>query len=431
MSAVNPVTVNITNLNTGRRWLASTNNYYYSLNLIIGHDVNATETLRYIARDTNESVNVSDHVVTSGEITAGTIHLDLILTVHYRDLKSFPFYVSQVDTGAMVMKMMMDYLMWNSTLNPQGPPSYYNEQTMYNNYSGGNYINGSEITSGLNSEVDDYHHGWIYGYFFAPFASTDENDVLKHICIWLDYPVNYYNDIRDVDVPKPGHPNHVPIAIPCYGNYNNWMVVRGIHTDKNAWLPPEQLTVYGFWLNDPKAGGLGTNTYVTISRFLSTYFLNLSVPGDVYNGKRLAITDPYADFDQTLLSTIQINSKPLNSPLTLDEKNTIQNIQGAKGLKENSINIIIKAARQGVNNVLRYDTIENQETFNQAHVDEKPILKEKCWTVKFTNTVKHTSVDVWLDQEGRLLEFQIRPQTPSPQAVTLGQINLPFLSFFF
>jgi len=407
MDPVNNLTVDVTNLNTSMRWSAQTTTNQYTLSLIPGVDVTAGNVLRLIARDNNESVNITDHTITVSEINAGGLSLNLILRIHYRDLKSFPFYVSQVNTGAMVMKQMLDYLMWNSTLNPQGPPSHYSEQTLYNNYSGGNYMNGSEVTYGLNHEIDDYHHGWIYGYFFAPYANATATNVLKQICVWLDYPVNYYNNIRDVDVPKPGHPNHVPIAVPCYGNYNNWMVVRGIHTDRNTWLPPTQLNVYGFWLNDPKTGGLGTNTYVTVSRFLSTYFLNLSVPGDVYNEKRLAITDPPENIPVDLSD---VSIKPLESPAKFTkEQAALVATQPAKTIG----NIIINAAYQAAWDVLKHDTMY-ADFFAKATVSGKPHYDKTTGTVIFASEGLTFTVLITRAQ-GNLLEIKIQ-QSVSPRA---------------
>ena len=80
------------------------------------------------------------------------------------------------------------------------------------------------------------------------------------------------------------------------------MVVHGLLTNQDTWPPGniQNLIVYGFWLNDPSIGGLGANTYVTVSRFLSIYYLPLNVPGDTYNGKYLTITDPPKDIPVTI-----------------------------------------------------------------------------------------------------------------------------------
>ena len=410
MIPVNTVSVDIINTVTGQHWQASTNNNHYTLNLHIGSEINAGDQLRFIARDGNESVNVTDHTVTTSEISNRAIHLDMILSIHYRDLKSFPYYQPQVDTGAAVMKMMMDYLMWNSTTDPNGPPSVYSEQTLYTSYKGpDNTINGSELCGGLNTEIDDLHHNWQYGYFFAPYADTTANNVLKQICIWLDYPVNYYNNIRDVDVPKPGHPNHVPIAVPLYGNYNNWAVIRGIHTDRNAWLPPTQLTIYGFWVNGYLPGGIGENTYVTAQRFQSAYFTPLSVPGDAFNGKYLAITDPYRNFDQTQLKNTKVSIGQSTTSLSSNDKILIRSLRDGSTptvLKEKATNLLVKAAFDQTMNVLKYDDTALAAQYAETHVVGKPLRAQDHWTITFSG--KDITVTVLVDFSATLLEFSIR-----------------------
>jgi hypothetical protein len=217
--------------------------------------------------------------------------VDVDIDIHYRDLTMFPWYESTVDTGAMVMKQMLDYLMWNSTVYPNGPQSQYDEQTLYNTYKGADaFIDIGELCSGLNAEIDDHAHGWIYGYFFNPSANVSAMVTMKHACIWLDYPVDYYNEYRTVDVPKPGHPNHVPIAVPTGGDFDNWMVIRGKHTDINSWPPAGDFTVYGFWVNDPSSGGIGDNWYMTAQYFDDNYLAPMT--SGPYAGKNVVITDP-------------------------------------------------------------------------------------------------------------------------------------------
>jgi len=361
-------------------------------------------------------------MITTNEINTGVVHQDLILNIHYRDLKKFPYYVSEINTGAMVMKQILDYLMWNSTTHPNGPPSVYNEQTLYNSYKGSDaIISGNEITYGLNHEIDDQHHNWQYGYFFNPYNNTDVNQVLKQICIWLDYPVDYYNYIRDVDVPKPGHPNHVPIAVPTGGNYNSWIAIRGIHTDKNAWLPPTQLVVKGFWVNDPKNSGLGTNTYITASRFVSTYYLPLNVPGDAHNGKYLAVTDPARN--QTITTDIvHVTIAEQTAGFTTKEARLVN--QHNKGISSDEIdNIIIRTAYTEAMKVLQYDPIA--ETFAGSHVLGKPLYDKDTCSVTFIH--QDTRITVMINkQTGALLEIHI--ENDATQSRSLSS-TLP--SFFF
>jgi hypothetical protein len=375
MAPVNNVNVQIINIATGQKWQADTNNNQYTLTLTPGVDVSAGQTLRYIARDLDESVNVTDHIVTTGEINAGAINLDLVLRIHYRDLKCFPFYQMQIDSGAAVMKMMMDYLMWNKTTDPLGPPDVYSEQTLYNTYSGGNYLNGDELTSGLNAEVQiQDQHQWIYGYFFSPVANTDATEVLKSICLWLDYNVSdpYMQGWTQNIWPKPGHPYHVPIAIPTGGNYNNWMVVRGIHTNRSSWENYQlnfPITVYGFWLNDPEQNGIGESTYVTVSYFLNNYFQRITIPGDTYYNKYVAITDPNPLQPQVDVSRLQIQLAQSRAGFTGDEAKQVSLAQhsiSSSVIKDKANKILIKTAQDSVHRILRCDPTNLDQTFTEA-----------------------------------------------------------------
>ena len=335
--------------------------------------------------------------------------VDIIPHDHILNLSKFPYYLSQVNSGAMAMKMMLDYLMWNSTTHPQGPPSVYNEQTLYTNYSGGNWINGSEICYGLNAEIDDEHQTppWSYGYYFAPSANVSATEILKEICVWFDYPIDYYNDVRVVDVPKPGHTNHVPVAVPIYGNYSRWVVIRGIHTDINAWLPPAQLTVYGFWINDPVSGGIGNNTYVTASRFLSTYFRALNVSGDQYNGKFLAVTDPNLEYNQNNIHDMKLSIGETTPAVTLKEVALVRFIENMRTpiRNEEANTIIVKAAFEQIKNILKNDVQGLVSSFEKSNAVGKPLYKDGCWTVQFTNS--DTSMTVLLDKDCKLLEFSL------------------------
>jgi len=407
MSPADTVAVEIINLDTSERWQANTMNNYYSLLLNPGDDVSEGETLRFIARDGDESISILEHLVTSIDISNGFVEQDLILDIHYRDLKDYPWYIETVDSGAAVMKMMMDYLMWNKTIHPDGPPDVWSEQQLWDDYSGADWINGSELASGLNNEIDDHNQGWIYGYFFNPSYNESSIEILKRICYWIDYPVDYYNDYRSgPDVPKPGHPNHVPVAVPTYGDYTNWMSVRGIHTDKDTWPPNDvgEFIIYGFWLNDPAFGGVGDNIYVTIQRFLDTYFTALEVPGDRYDGMYLAITDPPRDIavdipegEITIAETTRILSQRELFIVRWSQLGSIfANIQAN--------NIIIDAAYTQTSNVLQYDDIYG-ELFGQATSVGAPRYQNGEYLVTFKN--RGIAFDVTLNKNADLLEFHI------------------------
>ena len=68
--------VNVTNLNTGNEWQAETNatTNYYELVLCNGTDVNASETLRFDAKDpAGTQFNTTDHTVTPDELNNGGV----------------------------------------------------------------------------------------------------------------------------------------------------------------------------------------------------------------------------------------------------------------------------------------------------------------------------------------------------------------------
>jgi hypothetical protein len=261
----------------------------YRFDILPDIQVQVGDVLRIIATDNFESVGVVDKTVTA----LTNIVQNIEITRHYLNLVQFPFYVSAVNTGAMAMKMTLDWCMWDANAHPDGPTSIYSEQTLFNLYKGTDaFINEDEMYNGLNAQIDDQHQTppWKYGYFFNPSPWNTVAESLKSICVWTDYPINYYNDIRDPDVPLAGHPNHVPVAVPLGGNYNHWIVIRGIHTNRTAW-PPRNVNVFGFWINDPATGGLGNNWYVTSTYFTTTMNYRTMTTGP-YTGKATSIIEP-------------------------------------------------------------------------------------------------------------------------------------------
>ncbi|MFH1101422.1 MAG: DUF2341 domain-containing protein [Methanobacteriota archaeon] len=414
MTPVDNLVVNIVNLNTGQRWQAETINHHYARIFDVGDIINISDPLRIIAKDDEENINVSEHIVTRNDLLSGCIHLDLILDIHYRDLKSFPYYLSQVDSGAMVMKQMLDYCMWNNTIYPQ-PQDLYNEQIFYDNYSGGDRINTSELCGGLNTEINDYQNGWIYGYFFNPSAHDQAVDALKSAVIWLDYNISGSNEHRIVDAPKLGHPYHVPIAVPTGGDYNHWMVIRGIHTNRSMWdtsIPGDHellngpVTIYGFWVNDPSTGGLGDNTYVTAEYFTNTYFQRLNVPDDYYDNKYVVITDPPQNSPPVDTTLLTLNTAKPHG-FTKDEIKQVQTTQKNKQTTQLN-NIYISKAQQLVHDVLRYDPTELDQTFTESAVLKTPTYTVNTMIIVF-NHPNGTVFTVSLNKTtGELNQFTIK-----------------------
>ncbi|MFH1100992.1 MAG: hypothetical protein V1726_03025 [Methanobacteriota archaeon] len=335
--------------------------------LLYGFDIASQPTpaiLRLIAKDTEDSIGLIDKEITSIDIYQHEIYENIIVNIHYRDLIKFPYHQATIDTGAAVMKMILDYLMWNRTLDSYGPPSVYSEQTLYTNYAGGDRTNSSELCSGLNTEIDDYHHGWIYGYFFAPSAHDQPLDALKSAVIWLDYNISGSNEHRQVDVPKPGHPYHVPFAVPTGGDYDHWMVIHGIHTNRSMWntnIPGDHdlingpVTIYGFWINDPSSGGLGENTYVTAEYFNQTYFQQLNVPGDYYNNEYVVITDPPQNIPSLDVQNLHLTCTSPIEGFTAEEIRLVENTKRIPMFHSVGQKIYYQQAQEFGDNVLQND----------------------------------------------------------------------------
>lgn len=302
-------TVKVINLNTSKKWDATTSpaDNSYELTLNVGEDVNATEILRLIAKDGVEWVNVTDHEVTQSEIDAGGVsNVNLTLNEYYLDLTDFPMYQANASAcpsqgdeyhkmcGSATAQMNLNYMWWNKTADPAGPPMYYDNQTWLYEYGINHNANTSLPyfdTQGMFATIQylDPSPYSEYGYNFGKCSSTDVDYMLKLICHWIDYTVGTYGGHKE------GHPYHVPGAVPAYGDYTNWMSVRGIHTNEHAYPWPDNLTVYGFWVNDPypaSMGGIGENSYKTAEEWKNTYYKPLNT-GDAWDGKYVAILEPY------------------------------------------------------------------------------------------------------------------------------------------
>jgi len=292
LSPVNDVTVEVINLDSSLSWMANTVDNYYYLELQPGEDVYVDDVLRIIANDDVEWINVTDHTVTQNEIDTGGATADLILNEFYLDLNDFPMYQAESPynemCGPAVAQMALNYMWWNSTSHPSGPPMTFDDQSwlydrgIENNSNPGDYLDLVGMWSVIQyNKPMPYNE---YGYNFNKRHNADQDFMLKQICQWVNYTVG------TVGGHKEGHPYHVPSIIPAYGDYTNWMAIRGIHTDNYSYPMPDELTVYGFWVNDPLPTGIGENSYKTGNEFVTTYYQQMTV-GD-YIGEYLAVLEP-------------------------------------------------------------------------------------------------------------------------------------------
>ncbi|MFH1100427.1 MAG: CARDB domain-containing protein [Methanobacteriota archaeon] len=339
---------------------------------------------------------------------------------HFRILEKYPFFLAQVDSGSAVMRMMLNYLMWNKIHNPEGPPDIYNETTFFNNYSGGDVINGDELTFGLNQEINDPGNNWQYGYFYSAHGHQDANDALKDLAIWIDYNISQYNDLREVDVPKPGHPYHTPAAIPLDGDYSHWITVRGIHTDRVLWQDNHTIisgpvTIYGFWVNDPTPSGIGGNTYVTAQRLIDQYFLPLDVSNDPYDNQFLVIVDPPQGVDVEE-DNVAITVAETEAAFSVAEAQQLFHAHKGRGMNKISADKkITTTAYEAAWDILRFDN-SHQLPFTSARPTGVPLLMNDEYIVRFIDDegITYTVITSLL---GSLLEIRVDQPPVLPNTI--------------
>jgi len=153
----------------------------------------------------------------------------------------------------------------------------------------------------------------------------------------------------------------VPAAIPAYGDYSNWMAVRGVSSDQPAYplSGHPDLTVYGFWVNDPLPDGIGANSFKTITVFLETYYLPMSETDPDYAEEYVAIVEPPEDLSGVDLifgvSPARFNEQEFSlvqaSQLNMEKGRTISGVKPPEQLPQVD-KIIVQAAIDGANEQL-------------------------------------------------------------------------------
>ena len=201
---------------------------------------------------------------------------------------SVSFYQKEQDTysAAASCKMILDYIRGDAIL------------TQTELYDFGHASNAPENTDiaeidpqGVKAILNNYKPEQ---YNFDIIAKTNVTDLMRDICHWMDYEV-------------PGvTAQNTPTAVPAFGDYGNWMVVRGASASDDP-SGSNSFTVYGLWLNDPAADGIGENSFKTASELESTYLLPLNT-ADTWNGKYVAVCEPPETFSETgtLIADVRI-----------------------------------------------------------------------------------------------------------------------------
>lgn len=283
---------------------------------------------------------------------------------YWLDLSDFPMYTadSPADehSGAAVAQMTVNYMHWNSNTHPGGPPMTYTQSELYTYGDGFSGISPYFDMEAVWHCVQDYRPGSYseYGYNFTKRHNADQFYMLKQICLWIDYPAGR----------KQYYPVHVPAIVPAYGTYENWMAVRGIHTDVEAYPLPDILNIYGFWVNDPLPGGIGANSYKTISDWNSTYYQAMT-EGD-YIGEYLGIFEPPESVEECDLILAEPTPR-----FTAEQKEQLKEITGSDEIPEYLEKWIVQAAIDGVTEeLIPFD--ENFELVFNSTVPGKPMFIE-------------------------------------------------------
>jgi hypothetical protein len=182
-----------------------------------------------------------------------------------------PYYKEEKSyySAAASVKMVLDYIKGTSLT-----------QTAIYNYghSKNEPVNSIILDidpKGVESALNNYDPA---GYNFAVRDMANITDSMRDICHWMDYTV------PSVSV------QNVPAIVPTFGNYSNWMVVKGATASHDP-STTGVFTVYGFWMNDPAITGIGQNSFKTAAECEKTYFLPVTSK-DKYNGKYVSVCEP-------------------------------------------------------------------------------------------------------------------------------------------
>ncbi|HBG27568.1 MAG: hypothetical protein A2Y10_15450 [Planctomycetes bacterium GWF2_41_51] len=221
------------------------------------------------------SINAGKHLLKFKVATGGSYGLILdVFKIARQNIVHFDMQYLQREqanySGAACIKMALDREDANNSFTQSGLHSYGISHNSAVNLNG-TYIDPQGMSLTLNdNELDiDYNYSWT--------SSTTINDAFHDICYWIEYDI------------IGAYPQNMPAAIPLGGNYENWVLVNGFNASDNPWQT-STYTVYGFWITDPSASGIGENVYKTASELANDY-IALST-GDGWNGKYVSVCEP-------------------------------------------------------------------------------------------------------------------------------------------
>jgi hypothetical protein len=252
---------------------------FYNLTLDVTDEVEAGNVLRITACDVTSDYesdcNVSTHEVVNAPGEDDNVNLTLnhyCLNYH----PSYPFHTWEEAnwSGPAVMEMLIDHYR-----DPPRVPTQaeLNETGIAHNQNPCNTDLSYVDPKGMQWTLNDILHNTTGGVRYANYgigSYTAVEGALHYICYW-----HYLG----------------PGSAPTYGDYSNWMAIRGIHTSVNPkWKSQGSYDIYGFWVNDPNPTGIGENTYKSVDQWTSTYFKSLTGVRDcdIYKNRYVAVCEP-------------------------------------------------------------------------------------------------------------------------------------------
>jgi len=349
-AAVDKVTIE--NLNNDKKWDAAVGSSSYELELTPGVDVNATETLRIISCDVPDnyttSCNRTDHVVENCP-GVDTVNIDVLDDYCQNYYPTFPFHTWNESnwSGPAAMEMLIDHYPEVEDVPNQ---TVLNKTAIEEHNLACNADLQFVDPRGMRYTLNDYLY-YPYSPYVAHYgigSSTDINNTLHYMCKW-----HYLG----------------PGAAPAYGDYSNWMVIRGIHTDVKPSFTQGSYEIKGFWINDPKdPGGIGENAYKSVEQWKGVYHKMLNVnPLDTYNGTYVAVCEPPEDDDvEVTLARPKPRLADAITPVLAEKPLMIYGIEQLaleKVVKDDEMLRIVAAAIDGANEELVPYDAEFTEVF--------------------------------------------------------------------
>ncbi len=261
-----------------------------------------------------EDIGKYELTITADDGNGGTDTQSFFIEVESEDFvlnaDKFP-YVRSLDNGTdpvekfsgpAVAKMLIQYMWWNRFDHPDGPPELFDEQLSNQellfqfgepfNYGVNDDLNALDMR-GLWKVIQNLDPDFVpYHYNFGMKSLATQEEALNEIAKWVSYPAGGGSD-NPFGSGVDGHPVYIPAAVPFGGDYNNWVVVKGVRATDDPFTA-EDYGIHGFWINDPAPSGIGENTFVTAEQFVQNYYLPLTKidPTEQNFNKFVAVVEP-------------------------------------------------------------------------------------------------------------------------------------------